>query len=185
VDTNAHLYNHNVHEYKSLNELIDFQKNYSFTRQLIISNHQSLIEKEENTLIDTIVQLDYAINEKRVALEKQVLSKLETLENDLNNISSDYPDFIHSFINRVTRIGLKLIIRNNKLFFNLRIAFSVRHFTKDLSKANNRHKYIVSYFEDAVMKSSLPHLNELDRKKRIIDEINNFIYGALGEQKVG
>ena len=27
-------------------------------------------------------------------------------------------------------------------------------------------------------------LKELERKKAIIDEVNNFIYGALGEQKV-
>jgi hypothetical protein len=34
------------------------------------------------------------------------------------------------------------------------------------------------------MKSSSPQLQQLDRKKRIIDELNNSIYGALGEEKV-
>jgi len=180
----SHLYKHNVHEYKSVNELINFQKNYSFTRQRIISNHQVLIEKEKNTLSDTIIQLDNSINAKRSVLEKQMLSEVQTLKNDLDNIPPGHHNIIHSLINRVSKIGLNLRIRNNKLFFNLKIAFSVRHLTKNYNQAINRHQYIVSYFEDAVMKSSLPHLNELDRKKRIIDEINNSIYGALGEQKV-
>jgi hypothetical protein len=180
----SHLYNHNVHEYKSLNDLIGFQKNYSFTRQQIISDHQLLIEKEKNTLNETIIQLAHAIEEKRSAVEKQLLSKLETLENGLYLISSGHYNIIHSLVNRVIKIGLKLRIRSNKLFFNFKIALSVRHLTKDYNKANNRHQCIVSYFEDAVIKSSLPHLNELDRKKRIIDEINSSIYGAFGEQKV-
>ena len=180
----SHLYRHKVTEYKSINELINFQKNYSFTRQRIISNHQFLIEKEKNTLSDKLIQLDVSIKAKRSALEKQLLSKLETLKNDLDNIPSGHPNIIHSLINRVNKTGLKLRIQNNKLFFNFKIAFSVRHLRKDYAKANNQHQYIVSYFEDAVMKSSLPHIIELDRKKRIIDEINNSIYGALGEQKV-
>lgn len=34
------------------------------------------------------------------------------------------------------------------------------------------------------MQSGLSELQELDRKKTIIDQINSSIYGALGEQKV-
>ena len=180
----SHLHKHNVHEYKSLNELINFQKDYPFTRQRIISKHQFLIEKEKNTLRDTIIQLDFAIKEKSSELEKQLLSKLETLKNNLDNLPSVYPNIIYLLINQVNKIGLKLRIQTNKLFFSFKITFSVRDLTKNYNKTNSRHQYIVSNFDEAVMKISLPHLNELDRKKRIIDEINNSIYGALGEQKV-
>jgi hypothetical protein len=37
---------------------------------------------------------------------------------------------------------------------------------------------------DAVNESSSGPLKELERKKRVIDEINTSIYGAIGEQKV-
>src|SRR5690606_27794575 len=49
---------------------------------------------------------------------------------------------------------------------------------------NNRYQYIDSHLMDAVYESSFDLLNELERKKKAIDEINTSIYGALGEQKV-
>jgi len=180
----SHLYQHNVHEYKSLNELINFQKNYAYSRQQIISNHHFIIEKEKSTLGDTIKQLDEAIKAKRNELEKPQLSKLEILKNDLDNLPSGHPNSIQSLLRRIEKIGLQLNIWNNKLFLNYKIAFATRHLTKDFNQANNRLQYIDAYFEEAVKKSSRPHLNEIDRKKRIIDQINNAIYGALGEQKV-
>jgi hypothetical protein len=47
-----------------------------------------------------------------------------------------------------------------------------------------RYQYLVSHFEEAVTESGRGALNDLDHKKRVIDEINSYIYGAIGEQKV-
>jgi len=66
--------------------------------------------------------------------------------------------------------------------------FKVEHSTKHLIDNQQikkvRYQYILSNFEDAVAKSSMSALKELDRKKNIIDQLNSSIYGALGEQKV-
>lgn len=180
----SHLHEHNLNEYGSLNELIDFQKNYSVTRKQIISNHQLLIEQEKSTLSDKIVQLDYSIKTKKSEVEQQLLSELERLNNRLANIPSAYSNTIQFIINYVRKIGLRLKIWIIKFIFNWRIANSLRHLKKDYNKSNNRHQYIISRFEDAVMESCLPLLTEFDRKKRIIDQINTSIYGALGEQQV-
>jgi|GEM_PF-4787187 len=47
----THLKKHGVNEYKSINDLINFQKNYSELRQQIISSHQILIEQEKKLLV--------------------------------------------------------------------------------------------------------------------------------------
>lgn len=57
----SHLYENNVSEFKSLNEVIKFQKNYSVSRDEIISNHSLLIEQEKNTLENEIAQLNDSI----------------------------------------------------------------------------------------------------------------------------
>ena len=47
----SHLRVHNVNDYKSVNELINFQKNYSVAREQIISDHKPLIEQEKTRLV--------------------------------------------------------------------------------------------------------------------------------------
>jgi hypothetical protein len=180
----SHLHENNVNDCSSLNELLDFQKNYSFIRQQIISNCRLLIEQEKITLNNKIIQLDYSIKTKKSAIEQRLLSELERLNNRLVNLPSTHSNFIQTIINYIRKIGLKLRIQINKFIFNFRIAYSFRDLTKDYNKSNNRYQYIISRFEDAVMENCLPQLRELDRKKRIIDQINNSIYGALGEQQV-
>ena len=180
----SHLYENNIHEYRSLNELIDFQKNYSFKRQRIISDHTILIEKEKNTLSYEIPQLDHSIKMKRIAIEKELLFELEKLKHQLDSLRSTYSSIIRTLINYIKKIVLKLRILYNKLTFNFKVESSVKHLTANYNEKNNRYQYILSHFEDAVMNSSLSRLQELDRKKGVIDQINNSIYGALGEQKV-
>jgi len=180
----SHLHEQNVNDYKSLNELINFQKNFSVARHQILSDHKLLIEKEKNILSNEIIQLNYSIKAKKSEVEQQLLLELEELKHRLNNLSSVNSNIIQTLINYVKKIDLTLKIRNNKRTFNFKIANSLKHLTKDYSKKDNRHKYIISYFEDAVMESSLHQLREFDRKKRIIDQLNSSIYGALGEQKV-
>jgi hypothetical protein len=180
----SHLQKHNVNEFKSLNELINFQKNYSVTRQQIISNHTLLIEQEKNTLGDEIVQLNDSIKTRKSEVEQQLLLELEKLKRQLDNLPPTHSNIIQVFINYFKKICVKKKIRNNELKFNSKITYSVQHSTNILTKKNNRYQYIISYFRDAVNESSLSQLQELERKKRIVDEINTSIYGALGEQKV-
>jgi hypothetical protein len=180
----SHLHEHNVNEYKSLNDLINFQKNYSAARQQIISNHKLLVEQEKNALNYEIVQLEHSIKTKKSEVEQQLLLELEKLNQQLDNLSSAHSNIIQTLINYVKKTVLKLKVRNNKLTFDFKIAHSLKYITENYNIKSNRHQYIVSCLEDAVMESGLPQLQELDRKKRIIDQINSSIYGALGEQKV-
>jgi len=75
-------------------------------------------------------------------------------------------------------------IRYKELSLSSKIDYSIRDSVKLFTEKNDRYQYIDSHFADAVSQSCLVPLKELERKKRIIDEVNTFIYGALGEQKV-
>ena len=93
-------------------------------------------------------------------------------------------NFIHRLANSLKKWFLKKKIRNKELCVNSKIADSIRTLVEVHSEKNNRYQYIVSHFTKAVNESCLVPLKELERNKRIIDEVNTFIYGALGEQKV-
>ena len=42
-----HLEENNIHEFKSLKEVMNFQKSYTILRQQLISYHENLIKKKK------------------------------------------------------------------------------------------------------------------------------------------
>jgi hypothetical protein len=184
TDIKSHLRKHNVNEFKSINELINFQKNYSVTQQQIISNHSLLVEQEKNTLSKEIAQLNDSIKIRKSQVEWQLQLELEKLQQQLEHLTSTYSNIFQAFIGRLKKIVIEKRIRNSKLNFNSKIEDSVLQSINLLTKKNNRYQYIVSHFGEAVNERSLSQRQALERKKRIIDGLNSSIYGALGEQKV-
>ena len=51
-------------------------------------------------------------------------------------------------------------------------------------KKRKRCQYLIANFEEAAIEGGRQALDALDSRKRVIDEISSFIYGAIGEQKV-
>ena len=180
----SHLSNYYINDFNSVNELITFQRNYSATKQQLISNHSILIEQEKTTLKGEIVQLENFIEISKSENRQNLYLDLEQLKQQLDNLPSRQSNIFKIFINYFVRSGIKRKIRDIELNFDSKIANSIQQFTNILNKKSNRYNYIISHFEDAVNRSSFSQLKELERKKRIIDEINTSIYGAIGEQKV-
>lgn len=106
------------------------------------------------------------------------------MNHQLINLSSNNSNTFRKVINYITKIGLQLKIKSIKRTFEFKIANSVASLNEYYITKSNRFQYISSYFEDAVIESSQLKLQELDRKKHIIDQLNSSIYGAIGEQKV-
>jgi hypothetical protein len=180
-----HLHHHNINEFNSLNEIVAFQKGYSNYRHQIISNHEHLIEQEKNSLELDISQLDNSIKAEKINLVSKLIEEIEKLEQKLNNLSSSTPtNFIQRITNYLKEWYYMGEIQHKEFNFDSKIAYSIRKLVEAHTEKSNRYQYIVSHFADAVNESSLIPLKELERKKRIIDEVNTSIYGALGEQKV-
>ena len=181
---NSHLLRHEINDFKSLNDIVSFQQSYSSRRVEIISEHQLLINKEKMTLHDEIILIDNSIKLTKSEVEKQIRLNLEKLKNKLENLPIVQTNLIQEFVIYLKKNALKIMILINELSFNYKIEYSVRNSVKILAKKNKRYEYIDSNFSEAVKESSLSHLEKIDRKKRIIDEINNSIVGAFGELKV-
>jgi len=161
-----------------------FQKNYHVSRQQIISTHELLIAQEKDTLSSDLSKLDNSINTKKIEFEKELRLEIEDLKEKLNELSIAQTNIVKKLANYFKKRSLKNKIHNYEINLNLKISYSVQHLVNELAEKNNRHQYISSRFPEAVKESCAIPLSELERKKRIIDEINNSIYGALGEQKV-
>lgn len=181
----THLKRHNINGFNSLNEVINFQKNFSTLRQQIISKHEQLIEDERITLDAEILQLDNAIKTDKAHFEGSFRSEIEELTQKLNSLSASTGlNFIQRFVNFIKRWSLKGKLQRLELNFNNNVSYAVRNLVDQHQYKNNRHQFITSHFSNAVNESCLTEINELENKQRIIDEVKNSIYGALGEHKV-
>lgn len=179
----THLKQHNINDFNSLNEVVNFQKNFSVLRQQIVSNHEQLIKNEKVTLEVDISALDSSIKADKIHFENMFRRDIEELEQKLIGLSTS-SNFIKRFVNHTKKWFYKRKIQGLELNLNFKVDDAIRNLIEQHQEKTNRLQYITSHFEDAVNESCFTQIKELEYKQRIIDEVKTSIYGALGEYKV-
>jgi Nuclease-related domain len=181
----AHLKQHNINDFNSLNEVVNFQKNFSNLKQQIILHHGQLIENEKITLAAEILQLDKAIKTDKAHLESSFLREIEELKQKINSLysSTDW-NFIKRFVNYTKRCVYKTKLQDLELNLDYEVNYAVKGLVDQHQDKTNRYQYITSHFSDAVNESCLIKIAELENIQRIIAQVENLIYGAFGEHKV-
>lgn len=181
----SHLEKNNIHDFKSLKEVIDFQKSYTILRDQLISYHENIIEQEKNILSIDLPILKTKIETKGLLEIARLTNEIDTLKQQLY-ISSNKPsiNFFKKIASTLRYWNYKKEIKRKEGAFDVKVKMSISKLVEDYQAKNERHQFITSHFKEAVNLSAQYPLLELDRKKATIDEVNNFIYGALGEQKV-
>ena len=180
----AHLHKNGVNEFNSVNDLLNFQKNYFNNQQQIISKHSILIEQEMEMLKGEIKQLEILIETNKNEISEKLQIELTQLKHQLDIVLSSPSNIIKKLIYYFKKFLIKRKIRNIEFQSDSIIKKYIQSSINTLSIKSSRHNYIISHLSEAINESSSLELKELDRKKRIIDDINSTIYGAIGEQKV-
>lgn len=180
-----HLEENNIHDFKSLKEVINFQKSYSFLRQKLISDYEIFIENEKNILNENLPILEELIKNQRQQSELRFKSAIANLHQELNILTNySSKNIFHRVISSLKKWNYKRKIRLRECSFENDVNKSIAELVNDYQIKQNRYQFITSNFEEAVKQSAYNQLFEIERKKRIIDNLNNYIYGAIGEQKV-
>lgn len=181
----SHLDENNIHDFKSLKDVIDFQNSYATYRQQIISHHENLIEQEKNMLYTDLQELDTEIAKQREQSEQKLTDEIEKLKQQLNSSTTCVPtNFFHRLTRDLRLWNYKRKIKHKERNFDFEVKRSINKLVDIHQIKNNRYQFIISQFSDAVSQSYQHPLSELERKKATIDGLSSFIYGALGEQKV-
>ena len=181
----SHLEAKNIYDFKSLREVIDFQKSYTIFRQQLISHHENLIEQEKNMLNIDLPNLDATIGTQRQQAIQRLTTEIDKLKQQLNTSTSiSSTNFFKKLSSNLKHWNYKRKIEHKEHNFEIEVNKSISQLVEDYHIKSNRHQFITSHFNEAAKQSAQYTLSELERKKTAIDEVNNFIYGALGEQKV-
>lgn len=181
----SHLEENNIHDFKSLQEVIDFQNSYASQRKELVSHHENLIEQEKTELQIELTQIAVAIESQKKFAEKRLKDEIEILKHrlDLASNSSSTNFFIkiaHSF----TLWNLNRQLSQRERNFNAKVYSSVRKLVGKQKEMKSRYQFLSTKFHEAIEQSSKQDITELERKKGILDQASSFIYGAQGEQKV-
>lgn len=181
----SHLENSNIHDFKSLQEVIDFQNSYSAIRQQLISLHENLIDQEKNMLNTDLQQLEEAIQIQKQQSEQRLIDDIDKLKQQLNISTNNAPtNFFQKIIKNLRHRNYKRKIKQKEHNFDIEVKMAISELVGNYQFKSNRYQFIASHVDEAVRQSAQHPLSELERKKTKIDELNSFIYGALGEQKV-
>ena len=183
-DIESHLINHNINEFTSLDELITFQKQYHSRQQEIILDHTLLVEQEKIFLEKDIDEFNEVISIRKLELKKELQQQLDNFDQELCNLPIADFKIIPIIKDYYMCLIIWAKIRYSQIIYYFKYFILTRKSDKLISTKNKQLNYIVTNFNEAARQSGSSQLQTLLRKKTIIDEINNSIYGAIGEQKV-
>lgn len=173
-----------ITDFNSTQELISFQKNYTTSREQIISGQRLLLTAERDTLGSRIIELEKEIANDSADIRQRLQAEVDSLKQQYDAITEIQKNWLQEFSYSFKALFILIKIKYKELRSNQIITASIQTKINLLTKKRERHQYLVSHFEESIIESGRLALNEMDHKKRVIDEINSFIYGAIGEQKV-
>jgi hypothetical protein len=180
----SHLNSRKISDFQSLDDILNFQKQFHIKRKQIILDHDHQLRCEKNLLTTEIPELKDLIHSKKTEIEFVVKQKTKAIETKLSALPKVYETDWQALKIYWTKVYLRRVIETCSFIAKIRIGVQIRKSTKLLEKKNKRYSYLDTQFEDAVNSSAKGPLSELERKKDAIDEIESFISGAIGEIKV-
>jgi hypothetical protein len=179
------LEENNIHDFKSLKEVMDFQKNYPNIRQELICHHENLIKEEKNKLEIDLPSLNLLIEIQRQQTIQRLTNEIDKLTQRLIiSTSKDSKNYFQKFSKNLNQWNYKRKINGKEYNFEAEVTRSISDFVNDHRVKSDRYQLIKSDFNQAVEESSRQQLLDLEVKNSTISQLNNFIHGALGEQQV-
>lgn len=180
----THLRQNNVEGFNSVQELLHFQKEYPLVREQLFSTERALLIEERNKLSAGILKLEEDLLQDKITLEQKFKTEIETLQQQYDALSEAEKTIVQEFTYSFKALFKLIRIMYLKRVTNKTIARAIEPKIHLLENKRDRLNYLTAHFEEAVTVNGRHAVQELDRNKRIIDEINSYIYGAFGEQKV-
>lgn len=180
-----YLYQNNVTEFTSVKDVIDFKNRYATIREQLIHHHELLIEEEKNNLDIELKGLEKDILQVSELTAENLRTEIALLYNQLEDLDNNQASNILLKIQKTYKCwSINKQIKHKEQNFEVSIQQSTEWLLESQRTKTKRFDFISTRREDAIQLSVKKELQQLDRKKAIVDKANNYIYGAIGEQKV-
>jgi len=174
-----------IGEFRSLQEVMAFQNAFTVFQQEVLDRTKQRLQQELVRLPQEIAEQTQENIRLKQETEARLLQKKQGLEAHIEQLNRDTNNQMMSKLLRCLRRRL-MQWRWRKLHRNSprEVEKVCRPAREKLNDLNRRHSYLQERFGEALKESCRNELEELQRKKDVIDNLSSFIYGALGEQQV-
>lgn len=179
------LDHYNISDFKSVRDILDFKNSYPEYKNQIITNNEKIIKAEKDSLINELPE----IHSKLETLKKEVTDRLnndiQNLKQEINSLKdSNSKNIFKKISNGIKYWMYKRKVNYKQLNFEYDLSMAIAYLFNKYKSKEHRLKFLESNFDLAVQQSAESDLFQIERKKSVIKELNTFIYGAIGEQKV-
>lgn len=87
----SNLEKNDIHDFKSLKEVLSFKNSYPSLRSQLISTHEKLVEEERNLLITDLQQLETNIEKEKHQAEQKLTVEIDNLKQKITFLTSEEP----------------------------------------------------------------------------------------------
>jgi hypothetical protein len=181
----SHLRKNGIDDFKSIKELTEFKDQYSIHCQTILDDHQIIIRQEYERLKPQMDLLVSEIEQQTEAIAANQSPEIIALRNELNRyLTSTQGNVIQFFARYYKRMSIHIRLLYSEKLFQVSAKRALKRMKREFECINDRYIFISENLDEAVRRSAHEPLRVLKRKMDTINELNSFIYGAFGEQKV-
>jgi hypothetical protein len=179
------LEENNIYDFNSLKAVQNFQSSFETSRKQLIFHHKKLIEEEKELLKVNLKNFDTDIETIRRQEEQKWKDEIDNLRQKLYRAANTNPSNLLCIIAMgFKNWNYKRKIKHKEKEFDSNLKTRIKHLNDIRKNIINRYQFIISNTDEAIKQSVFSPLAELERKKALIDNLNGFIYGAEGENKV-
>lgn len=176
---------HNIHDFHSLKEVLDFKHSFPSIRDQLIVRHRKMIEEEKVLIVKELEMLDVLYHSQKEYAETILRHEIDELNDRIQAlVIVRNRNILSELISDIKLWFLRKKLNNRVVNFDNNVLGYVDEVVQTRNQKNERQTFINAEFDLAVQNSSTDELTALDRKKSIVDGLSSLIYGSIGEQKV-
>ncbi len=181
----AYLQNHDIYDFSSLNEVQEFQKSLVFHRQKIISKFENIILAEKDSILIELQSLEEQIAKNDSYFDKINQTEIDELFQEIHSLNeSELPSILKQITSkfRIAKNKFKIFYLDKTA--QIRKRYKLKTLIKSHENIKSQFDYYTIHFEVAVLEKGKLELEEYEKKKSIVAELQSFIAGAIGESRV-
>jgi len=107
TEIKTHLQRHDINEFNSTRQLLDFQKKYPFLKQEIVANHTKIIQTEIEDLNKEIPHLKELAETKKSEIEELLSTERKQIDAEINSLAQQNSNLFNRVTNYIKTLRLK------------------------------------------------------------------------------
>ena len=184
ADLKAKLRSKSIYEFDSLQNILDFLKEFPQKKNQIILEHSKKMQSEKNQLIRDVTEIKELIEKKKNQKRLELIQHIQLIEKEILEYKIAGRPLWLNIKSQLLSFGSTIKLLFLKSVLETRVKRIVFDDNIKLDKRRKRLEFLEGNFYEAVNLSANETLTPLMRKFNALKELKPLVLGAIGEKQV-